>query len=332
MHSKLRRSALAGTAVLALALTSCAGSRSEAGTQATAASSDKISIVTSTNTYSDIAETVGGGKVSATAIIDSISQDPHSYEGTARDRLALSEADLVIRNGGGFDPFMEQLAGDADVAAVIDAFEVSGLDAAQEDEAAAHEAHEDEPAAGHADEHEHAHGAVNEHVWYSLPAIARIADEIAAQLAKLDPENAATYESNAAVFTDELATLEGRVEDLREEHGGSAIAATAPLAEHLLTDVGLVDKTPEEFTTAIEAGNDAPPTEIKEAQDLLTSGSVVLLAYNSQVEGPQSESLKSMANETGVPVVDFTETLPEDVSYVEWMNGNIDRLEAALRS
>jgi zinc/manganese transport system substrate-binding protein len=133
MHSKLRRSALAGTAVLALALTSCAGSRSEAGTQATAASSDKISIVTSTNTYSDIAETVGGGKVSATAIIDSISQDPHSYEGTARDRLALSEADLVIRNGGGFDPFMEQLAGDADVAAVIDAFEVSGLDAAQED-------------------------------------------------------------------------------------------------------------------------------------------------------------------------------------------------------
>jgi zinc/manganese transport system substrate-binding protein len=30
MHSKLRRSALAGTAVLAVALTSCAGSPSEA--------------------------------------------------------------------------------------------------------------------------------------------------------------------------------------------------------------------------------------------------------------------------------------------------------------
>jgi zinc/manganese transport system substrate-binding protein len=332
MHSKLRRSALAGTAVLAVALTSCAGSPSEAGTQATAASSDKISIVTSTNTYSDIAEAVGGGNVSATAIIDSISQDPHSYEGTARDRLALSEADLVIRNGGGFDPFMEQLAGDADVAAVIDAFEVSGLDAADGDEAQAHEAHEDEPAGEHADEHDHSHGAVNEHVWYSVPAMARIADEIAEQLAKLDPENAATYESNAAVFTDDLATLEGRVADLREKHEGSALAATAPLAEHLLTDVGLVDKTPEGFIAAIEAGNDAPPAELKEAQDLLTSGNVVLLAYNSQVEGPQSESLKSLARETGVPVVDFTETLPEDVSYVEWMSGNIDKLEAALQS
>jgi zinc/manganese transport system substrate-binding protein len=332
MHFKLRRSALAGTAVLAVALTSCAGSQSQAGTQATAASSDKISIVTSTNTYSDIAEAVGGGKVSAMAIIDSISQDPHSYEGTARDRLALTEADLVIRNGGGFDPFMEQLAGDADAAAVIDAFEVSGLDAADGDEAQAHEAHEDEPADEHAGEHDHSHGAVNEHVWYSLPAMARIADEIAEQLAKLDPENAAIYESNAAVFTDDLATLEGRVADLREKHEGSALAATAPLAEHLLTDVGLVDKTPEGFIAAIEAGNDAPPAELKEAQDLLTSGNVVLLAYNHQVEGPQSESLKSMAKETGVPVVDFTETLPEDVSYVEWMSGNIDKLQAALDS
>lgn len=332
MHSKLRRSALAGTAVLAVALTSCAGPQSEAGTQASAASSDKISIVASTNVYSDIAEAVGGGKVSATAIIDSISQDPHSYEGTARDRLALSEADLVIRNGGGFDPFMEQLAGDTDVAAVIDAFEVSGLDAAHEDEAQAHEAHEDEPAAAQPDEHDHSHGAVNEHVWYSLPAISRIADEIAAQLAKLDPENTSTYESNAAAFTDDLGDLEGRMADLRKEHEGSAIAATAPLAEHLLTDIGLVDKTPKGFVAAIEAGNDAPPAELKEARDLVTSGNMVLLAYNSQVEGPQSESLKAMAKETGVPVVDFTETLPEDVSYVEWMSGNIDKLEAALDS
>jgi zinc/manganese transport system substrate-binding protein len=277
-------------------------------------------------------EAIGGGNVSATAIIDNISQDPHSYEGTARDRLALSEADLIIRNGGGFDPFMEQLAGDADVAAVIDAFEVSGLDAAHEEEAEAHEAHEDEPAAGHADEHDHSHGGVNEHVWYSLPAISRIADEIAAQLAKLDPENAAMYESNAAAFTDDLGALEGRVAELRNEHEGSAIAATAPLAEHLLTDVGLVDKTPEGFIAAIEAGSDAPPAALKETRDLIDSGSVALLAYNSQVEGPQSESLKSAANEAGLPVVDFTETLPEDVSYAEWMSGNIDKLEAALGS
>ncbi|MCW2134357.1 Zinc-uptake complex component A, substrate-binding [Arthrobacter sp. VKM Ac-2550] len=202
---------------------------------------------------------------------------------------------------------------------MVDAFEVSGLDAAHEDEA---QAHEDEPAAEQADEH----------VWYSLPAVSRIADEIAAQLAELDPENASTYESNAAAFTDDLGALEGRMADLRKEHEGSAIAATAPLAEHLLTDIGLVDKTPEGFIAAIEAGNDAPPAELKETQDLLASGNVVLLAYNSQVEGPQSESLKSMANETGVPVVDFTETLPEDVSYVEWMSGNIDKLEAALDS
>ena len=319
-----RRAGLAGAALTALALAGCSqpGSAPEASSDA----DGKISIVASTNTYSDIAASIGGDLVEASAIIDNPSQDPHSYEATARDRLALSEAGLIIENGGGFDPFMEQLAAEDSTAPVIDAVELSGLEPEGGEETAGEE-HAGESAEEHA-----AHSGINEHVWYSLPAIAKVADEIAAQLGQIDPANAPVFEDNAAEFTQELTALQDRVDQLHQEHAGKAIAATAPLSEHLLTDAGLIDKTPEAFIASIEAGNDAAPAVIKEAMDLVDSGDIALLAYNSQVEGPQSQQLKTAAEKAGVPVVDFSETLPEGSTYTEWFNANIDKLETVLGS
>src|SRR5699024_4706703 len=82
-----------------------------AGCQSTTASeqSDGISIVASTNVYGDIAEAIAGDAAEVTSIIDSSAQDPHSYEASAQDRLAVSKADIVIENGGGYDSFMDAL-------------------------------------------------------------------------------------------------------------------------------------------------------------------------------------------------------------------------------
>src|SRR4051812_39856134 len=68
-----------------------------------------IQVVASTNVYAQIAEEVGAGAVDVTPIIHSAAQDPHSYEPSARDQLAVSRADLVIENGGGYDAFMDAL-------------------------------------------------------------------------------------------------------------------------------------------------------------------------------------------------------------------------------
>lgn len=48
-------------------------------------SSNKISIVTSTNVYADIAQNVLGKYGKATAIITSSSTDPHDFEPTTAD-------------------------------------------------------------------------------------------------------------------------------------------------------------------------------------------------------------------------------------------------------
>jgi len=88
----------------------------------------RLHIVASTNVYGSIAELIGGDLVEVTSLITSASQDPHSYEASAQDQLALSKADLVIENGGGYDPFIDTLLDASSSAAVVlTASEASGL-------------------------------------------------------------------------------------------------------------------------------------------------------------------------------------------------------------
>ena len=45
-------------------------------------------------------------------------------------------------------------------------------------------------------------------------------------------------------------------------------------------------------------------------------GAVRLLAYNTQTEGPQTLAVKKAAEDAGIPVLDFSETLPDGKTYV----------------
>ena len=116
-----RAALLCTIAISALALAGCS-------TSTPAAESTGISVVASTNVYGSIAESIGGDLVTVTSLITSAAQDPHSFEASAQDQLAISKADLVVENGGGYDPFIDTLlmASSSD-APVVNASEASGL-------------------------------------------------------------------------------------------------------------------------------------------------------------------------------------------------------------
>ncbi|BBE23269.1 metal ABC transporter substrate-binding protein [Arthrobacter sp. MN05-02] len=328
-------------AASALALAGC-GDGSAAGVSGDAGAGERLSIVTATNVYGDIAATIGGDDVVVTSIVDSLSQDPHSYEATVQDKLSVSEADLVIENGGGYDTFLGRLAGETGVEAVLDAVELSGLDedAAEghADEGAAEE-HADEGAAeehadegGHAGEEGHAHGSFNEHVWYHLPTMAKLADAIADELGTLDEANADAYRERADAFTTELQSVQDRLAALAAEGPGGVVAVTEPVPAYLLEAAGLEDGTPEKFGEAIEEETDVPVAVLEEMKTLVSGGTLAFLAYNGQTEGAQTKAVRSAADEAGLPVLDFTETLPDGEDYISWMTANTDSIEAALRS
>ena len=87
-----------------------------------------VRVVASTNVYGDIARQIGGDQVQVTSFIDDPSQDPHSYEASPQNQLALSKARVIIENGGGYDDFMDAHAAPAarHRRVVLNAVEISG--------------------------------------------------------------------------------------------------------------------------------------------------------------------------------------------------------------
>lgn len=307
----------------ALALSACSASEDggDSGGDGT------IRVVASTNVYGNILETVGGEYVSVESIINRPSQDPHSYEATARDKLAVSEASVVVLNGGGYDSFMETLVKEESVASenVLNAVQISGL----EEEGHADEEHAEEETGG--DHAGHSHGAFNEHVWYDPEAMGLLAEAAAERLAELDPENEQVFRDNAADFNTGIQDLEQRLDGLRDQASGRDVAMTEPVPAYLLEDAGLHNVTPDDFTESVEEGQDVPPAVLKTMQDLMASGSIAFLAYNEQTSTAQTEAVRRTAEDAGVPVVDFSETLPENEDYLAWMNRNVTAVQDVLK-
>jgi len=264
---------------------------------------DLIHVVASTSVYGDLVSTIGGDRVEVTNLISDASVDPHSFEASARDQLAISEADLIVENGGGYDPFVDTLLTAAgSTAPVITAVDVSGLDGAGEE-------------------------GFNEHVWYSFAATEKVVGVVADQLGQLDPDHADEYTANADALGSAIAELLARAEGLGVT---GDVAVTEPVPGYLLQAAGLTNVTPADFTEAIEEGNDVPPLALQETLALFSAKKVLLLAYNSQTASPETERVRQAAEDAGIPVVDFTETLPAGADYVSWMTSNLDALATAL--
>jgi zinc/manganese transport system substrate-binding protein len=245
--------------------------------------------------------------------------DPHSYEATARDQLALKRAQLVIANGGGYDDFLTQAL---DAAGGQRTVLTAVTEAHHEDEGKAAAASSPAP-------HDHGDDG-NEHVWYDLNAMNALATAIAAALGDLRPGDKADFTSRAGKFQAGLSQLMDRQSDIRAGHNGTPVAITEPVPLYLLADAGLVDKTPSEFSEAIEEGTDVPARVFQEALDLFSGHAVEMLVYNSQTTGPQTERVRDAARDADIPVVPMSETLPAGLTYLQWMAANLDALEAAL--
>jgi zinc/manganese transport system substrate-binding protein len=105
---------------------------------------------------------------------------------------------------------------------------------------------------------------------------------------------------------------------------------TEPVPLYLTEAAGLVNKTPEAFSAAIEDGTDVPPTVLTDTLALLTGRQVALLVINEQTSSPETEQLVAAARDSSVAVVGVTETLPAGQNYLSWMDANITALSSAL--
>lgn len=124
----------------------------------------------------------------------------HDYQLTPADRLALAQADLVLTNGLGAEPFLE---------GVVSADKLVDTARWVEPLCAAH------PHEG--DHHHHEGEAYNQHVWVSPTQYQKQVVQVALALRSVDRQNSARYEQNAQTYenairqtADALPNLTGR--------------------------------------------------------------------------------------------------------------------------
>ncbi|MBA8816996.1 zinc/manganese transport system substrate-binding protein [Microbacterium halimionae] len=327
MPPKVKPLALvAVAAVSALALAGCAS------TSATPAATDDnlFSLVSSTNVYGDIAQQIAGDAATVTPIIASAAQDPHGYEATAGDQLTVQSADLIVSNGGGYDSFIDTMIdASGSTAPVIVAAEYSHSWPGDEADEHTTDSLEDEPHAEEEHDHDHIEG-FNEHVWYDPHTVEHVAEAIAQELSTQLPDQADTFAANLESFESQVADLEASLDEIKAGHEGEAVFYTEPVPGYLVAAAGLENATPDEFSEAVEEGQDVPPATLLEAKTAIESGDVKVLIANAQTGGAETTQVIDVANAQGIPVLEFTETLPDGETYIQWMQENVAALAGAL--
>ena len=283
-----------------------------------------IQVATSTNVWASVVEILGGEWVEVTAIISDLMQDPHSYEASARDQLTLSEAELVIANGGGYDEFVGQLVSALDGERIfLELVEGEHSHLGEED------SHDEEEHSQDEESHNHDHG--NEHIWYDIHAVEEASEMIVEAITELRPESFDQVNQNFDFFMAELDNLEIRLEALREKALGLGFIATEGVGNLLLEEAGFVNQTPDALADAIEEEREVPAAALKQAQDLIAGKVVSLVVVNEQQLDQVSELLVESANASGVPVVQLSELISEpEMDYLDWMASILDHLQEAI--
>jgi len=259
--------------------------------------------VAAENFYGDIVKQLGGSHVSVTSILSDPNVDPHEYESNVQDAKAISTAQLVIENSGGYDDWMDRLlsASPSSSRVLLKVFDIAQIKL---------------PA--------------NEHVWYSIENVQAIAQAIAGDLKRLDPPGTATFDSNLQAFYQSLQPLQQKINDIKAKHAGTPVGLTETIYLYQAIPEGLNVLTPFAFEKAIAEGNDPPADTVATANNQINNRLIKVLIYNEQTITPLTTNLQNAARAKHIPIVPVTETMPPGKTYQTWMLDQLNALQAAL--
>ncbi len=171
----------------------------------------KLNVSASFYPLAYLAEQVGGDKVTVTSVIPN-GLEPHDFEPTPQNVIALRSTKAFIYNGNGLDTWAERLRPeleDAGVTVVAASQAVTALSTVEESIIVAGE----EPGHDEEGEEHHDHGAFDPHIWLDPIRARQISELIRDTYITLDPVNADYYRTRSA----ELATRLGVLHDEYEK-------------------------------------------------------------------------------------------------------------------
>jgi zinc/manganese transport system substrate-binding protein len=261
-------------------------------------------VVASTNFYGDVVKQLGRSHVNVTSILSDPNVDPHEFTTNVATAQKVSQADLVIKNGLGYDDWMDKLlSGSPNPNRIV----FTG------GELASHPLPD------------------NPHVWYGINNMPSIALGITDALKKLDSADAATFDSNLATFNQSLAPLQQKIDAINTKYKGTPIALTETIYLYQSIPEGLNVLTPFEFMKANAEGTDPPADTVTSINNSILNRLAKILILNVQTVTPITTNVQNEAKKQNIPIVSVSETMPPGKTYQTWMGDQLDVLAAALQ-
>ena len=265
----------------------------------------KVVAVGAENEYANVISQVGGPYVNVTAIMSNPNTDPHEFEASASVSVEVSEAQLIVQNGVGYDSFMNKIesATHRSGRQVIVVQDLLGLSS----------------------------NIFNPHLWYDPRTMPAVASAIASDLSRLQPAHRAIFETNAKRFDGLLRPWLSAIAGFKAAHPGTPVAVTEPVADYMLQAAGARVLTPPSLQSAIMNGTDPSPQDIATEEGLITGHKVKALLYNQQVTDSLTSTFLADAKKARVPVVGVYETMPvPGYNYQSWMLAEVTALQKAV--
>jgi zinc/manganese transport system substrate-binding protein len=295
---------VAGLALGGLVVSAC-GSGSAA--PASSSSSGVINAIGAENEYANVLGQIGGKYVHVSSILNNPNTDPHTYESSPGVAQEVSNAQLIVQNGVGYDTFMNRIesASPSSNRKVIVVQNVLGLPT----------------------------NTPNPHLWYDTRTMPAVAAAMEADLSSLQPSHASYFHANLARFNTSLQPWLAAIASFKARYAGTTAATTEPVADYLLTAMGINNLTPFAFQADIMNGVDPTPQDITLENGFFTQHRVKVFCYNQQVVSNLTVSVRQRAQQNNVPIVGVYETMPTPgYDYQTWMLAEVHAIEKAITS
>jgi len=293
--------ALAGVFLLLLLTLAACGTTF----QTAAGSGGPVQVVAAENFWGSIAAEVGGSYVHVTSIIVDPNADPHSYEPTAADARTVVDAQYVIVNGAGYDPWADKLlqANPANGRKELNVATLNGK-----------------------------HEGDNPHMWYNPNYVTAVANKIRDDLKAIDPADAAAFDQSAHTFlTTGLKRYHDLIAAIKAKYSGTPVGATESIFSYLAPALGLNLITPYSYLKAVSAGQDISAADEATVEQQINQKQIKVLIYNSQNTPNNIQALINRARANHIPVATITETLtPANASFQDWQSAQLQGIQTAL--
>lgn len=290
----VKTSLVTASLLLGLWLSSCAPTKSNhtTDTSDTLASSSSTQtdtrkkVLTTFTILADIAENVAGEQL----IVESITRigaEIHGYEPVPSDLVNAQDADLILYNGMNLERWFDQFLGNVqDVPAVILTEGIEPISIAEGPYA-------DKP---------------NPHAWMSPQNALIYVENIRNAFIELDPENADTYNANAAAYSDQLRAIDAQLQsDLAQVPEDQRFLVTCEGAfSYLARDYNLQ----EIYLWPINAEQQSTPKQVQRVIEKVKDNDVATVFCESTVsdEGQKEVARATNSNFGGNLYVDSLST------------------------